>query len=96
MERIKNHFSGAGYSTKRGVINLQFDNNAPPPPEITEAHTDAHIIGVILVKQCGLKKGIDMFGEKAYATVVEEITQIHELETYEPIMASDLSWEEKK
>ena len=28
----KNHSAGAGYSTKRGVINLHFDDDAPPPP----------------------------------------------------------------
>ena len=96
MERIKNHFSGVGYSTKRGVINLQFDNNDTSPPKMREAHTDAHIIGFILVQQYGIKKGIELFVEKSDAAVVKELTQIHELETYEPIMASDLSWEEKK
>ena len=34
MDRIKNQFAGAGYSTKRGVINLQFDDDTPPPPEM--------------------------------------------------------------
>ena len=53
MDRIKSHFAGAGYSTKRGVINLQFDEDAPPPPEMTEAHTDAHILGFIRVQQYG-------------------------------------------
>ena len=96
MDRIKNQFAGAGYSMKRGVINLQLDDNAPPPPEMTEAQTDAHIIGVILVHKYGIKKGMDLFGEKADTTVVKEPTQIHELETYEPILASDISWEEKK
>ena len=38
---------------------------------------------------------LELFCEKAYAAVVKELTQIHELETYEP-MASYLSWEEKK
>ena len=96
MDRIKNHFAGAGYSNKRGVINLKFDNDAPPPPDMTEANTDAQILGVIFVQQYGLNKGIEMFSEKAYAAVVKEFTQIHKLEMYEPIMASDLSWEEKK
>ena len=32
MDRITNQFAGAGYSTKRGVINLQFDVDAPTPP----------------------------------------------------------------
>ena len=39
-----------------------------------EAHTDTHIIGVILVKQYGIKKEIDMFVEKADAAVAEELT----------------------
>ena len=74
MDRIKDQFSGAIYSTKRGVINVQFDNDAPPPPKMTEAHTDAHILGFILVQQYGLKKGIEMFGEKADTAVVKELT----------------------
>ena len=81
MDRIKNQFATAGYSTKLGVINLQFDDDAPPPPKTTEAHTDAHILGVIFVQKYGIKKGIELFGEKAYAAVVKELTQIHKLDT---------------
>ena len=33
MYRIKNHFAGSGYSTKQDITNLQFDNDAPHPPE---------------------------------------------------------------
>ena len=86
MDRIKNQFAGNGYSTKRGVINLQFDDDAPPTPEITEAQTYAHMLGDILVQKYGLKKGVEVFVEKADAAVVKELTQIHKLETYEPIM----------
>ena len=46
---------------------------------MTEAHTGAHTIGVILVQQYGLKKGIELFGEKADADVVKDLTQIHEI-----------------
>ena len=60
---------------------------------MTEAQTDAHILGVILVHQYGLKKGMELFVEKADAAVVKDITQIHELDTYETILDSDLSWE---
>ena len=58
MDCIKNQFSGSGYSTKQGVINLQFDDITPPPSEMTEAQIDAHILGVILVQIYGLKKGM--------------------------------------
>ena len=95
-DRIKNHFAGARYITKRGVIKLQFDNDAPASPKIMEAHTDAQILGFILVQKYGIKKGIELLSKKSDAAVVKELTQILELEMYEPIMASDLSWEEKK
>ena len=62
MDRIKNQFLGSGYSTKLGVINLKFDNDGPPPPKMTEAHTYAHILGVVFVQKYGLKKGIELFG----------------------------------
>ena len=74
MEHINNQFAGSRYSTKREVINLQFDDDTPPPSEITKAHTDAHILGVVLVQQYGLNKGIELFGEKADADVVKEFT----------------------
>ena len=63
---------------------------------MTESQTDVHIIGVILFKKYGLKKGMELFGEKSDAAVVKELTQMHELETYEPVLDSDLSWEERK
>ena len=58
---------------------------------MTEAQTDVNIIGFILVHQYGLKKGVELFGEKADAAFVKELTQIHKMETYEAILASDLS-----
>ena len=38
---------------------------------------------------------MELFGKKADATVVKELTQIHKLETYEPILYSDLSGTKK-
>ena len=35
MDHIKNHFVDARYSTKRGVINLQFDDDTPTPTKMT-------------------------------------------------------------
>ena len=94
MKRIKNRFSGARYSTKQGLINLQFDDDAPTPSKMTEDQIDAHILGVILVQQYGLNNGMELFSKKADAAVIKELTQIHELKTYEPNMASNLSWED--
>jgi len=79
-DRIRNQFAGAGYNTKRGVINLQFEY-APPPNTATEEEQDTHIIGVMLVQQYSLKKGTELFGERADAAVKKELTQINDLET---------------
>ena len=72
-----------------GVINLQFDDGAPLPLKMTEAQTYAHMLGVVLVQQYGLNKRVELFSEKADADVLKELKQIHELETYEPILSSD-------
>ena len=63
---------------------------------MTEEQLDAHILGVIMAQQHGLKKGIQIFGDKVNVAVQKELKQIHELETNEPTLASDLSWEDKK
>jgi hypothetical protein len=95
-DRFRSKFAGAGYSTKRGVIHLQFDDNAPPPSHMIGAQLDAHILGVILVQKYSLKKGLEIFCDRASVAMVKELSEIHGLEVYEPILASDLSWEEKK
>ena len=85
---------GAGYSTKRGVINLELGPEGPPP-SFTEAQMDEHIVGVIFSQQHSLKKGRDLFGEKADTAITKELQQIHDLETYDPVYKSDLSQKEK-
>jgi hypothetical protein len=77
------------------VINLQFDN-APPPDTATEEERDADILGVILLQQYSLKKGTELFGDQADAADKKELTQINNLEKYQPILASSMSWEGEK
>ena len=43
-----------------------------------------------------MNKGIQLFGDKVDVAVQKELKQIHELETYEPMIASNLSWEDNK
>ena len=49
-----------------------------------------------MTQQYSMKKAKELFGDKADAAVMRELTQISEFETYVPLKASDLSWEEKK
>ena len=91
----KSQFMGAGYSTKRGVVNLELGPERPPP-SFTEAQLDEHIVGVVFSQQNSLKKGRGVFGEKADTAITKELQQIHDLETYDPVYKSDLSQKEKK
>ena len=49
-----------------------------------------------MAQQHGLNKGLHLFGDKVYVAVQKYLNPIHELETYEPTIASDLSWEDKE
>ena len=63
---------------------------------ITEEQLDAQTAGFIMAQQNGLQKGVQIFGDKANVAVQKELKKIHKLETYEPMLALDLPWEDKK
>ena len=86
---------GAGYSTKRGVINLELGPEGPPPSFI-EAQLDEHIVGVVFSQQHSIKKGRELFREKSDTAITKELQKIHNLETDDPVYKSDLSQKEKK
>ena len=89
-------YSGAGYSTKRGVINIQVNRAAPPPPAMTEEECESHVVGIVLAQMYNLRKGIEFFGESADEAVHTELTQVDEFETYQPMHKHELSEEDHK
>ena len=96
MDDILNQYAGAEYGTKRGLINLVFDDNAPPSSELSPEEIDSHILGIILTNQYNLKKGKELFGDRADEAVMAELSEIDGLETYEPQRIEDLTYEDKK
>ena len=82
---VRDQFAGAGYSTKKGVLHFNFNEDTPCPTEMTEEQSDAYIVGVILAHQYSLEKGLELFDEKIDTAVTKELTQIHNMETYEPV-----------
>ena len=44
-----------------------------------------------MAQQYSMKKAKELFGDKADAAVMRELTQINEFETYVPLKASELS-----
>merc|ERR1712086_476948 len=95
-DEILNQYAGAGHGTKRGFINLVFDEDAPPPSELSPEEIDSHILGVILANQYNLKKGKELFGDRCDKAVMDELSEIDGLETYEPQRIEDLTYETKK
>ena len=59
-EELENQFAGAGYCTKRGVINLNMQG-ITPPPKMTESQIESHLVGVVMAQQYSMKKAKDTF-----------------------------------
>ena len=95
-DEILSQYAGARYGAKRGFINLVFDDNAPPPSELSSEEIDLHILGVILANQYNLKKGKELFGDRCDKAMMAELSEIDGLETYEPQRIEDLSYKDKK
>ena len=51
---------------------------------------DVHIVGLIMTQKYSLKKGVELISERAEEATVKELSQIHSMDTYTPIHASDL------
>ena len=93
-DNILNQYAGAGYGTKQDFMNLVFDENAPPPSELSPEEIDLHVLGVILANQYNLKKGKELFGNRCRKAVMTELSEIDGLETYEPQTIKDLSYKD--
>ena len=63
---------------------------------MTESQIESHLVGVVMSQQYSGKKAKELFGDKADAAVMRELNQINNFETYVPLKASNLLWEEKK
>ena len=84
------------YDTVRGVLHIQTSEGEPIFSKMSEEDCDAHIIGVLMAEHYSTKKAKELFGDSVDDAIMKELKQIHSFETYEPLKASDLSWEEKK
>ena len=78
------------------MVHFNVDDDAPPLKVMTEEQSDAHVVGVIFAQHFSLKKGLELFGDKANVAVQKELTQIHKIDTYEPVHKSDLTFEDRK
>ncbi len=77
-----------------GVIHLNLDQEPEVEP-MTHEETQEHIVGLIMSNQYSLKKGLELFGEKAEAATEKELQQIHDMDTYTPMHPDELTKLEK-
>ena len=77
-----------------GVIHLNLDQDHQERV-MEQGDIDEHIVGLIMAHQYTLKKGIELFGEKAEEATVKELKQIHDMDTYTPLDPKTLTKEEK-
>ena len=95
-DNIDCQYAGAGYITKQGVVHFNVNDDAPPLKVMTEEQSDAHVVGDIFAQHFSLRKGLELFGNKAGVAVQKELTQIHKMDTYKPVHKSDLTFEDRK
>ena len=58
---------------------------------MNEDECKAHVVGLILAQMYSLKKGTELFGEKAEKATMTELSQIDDFETYFPLHKHKLS-----
>ena len=63
---------------------------------MSEEEVDAHLLGIALVTQYNIKKGRELFGQKADDVILKEPTEIDSFETYQPLHADSLTEEQKR
>ena len=80
---------------QNGVINLGLNEMSHLVSEMSKFEVDEHITGLIMAHQYSLKKGIQLFGNRAEEATVKELKQIHDMDTYTPLDPKTLSQEEK-
>ena len=76
---------------KQGVIAMELtDDSKDALRQMLEQEIESHIIGVVLTQQYNLRKGLEIFGDRAEAAVDAELSQIHSLNAFVPKFTKDL------
>ena len=80
-----------------GVLNVNLDDTVKTPARkwMDYRSLDENLLGVVLIQQYNMKKGLEMFGDQAEEVTNNELQQIHEFGTYIPMDEKSLSRENK-
>ena len=53
-------------------------------------------MGVVLIYNFNMKKGIAIFGDRSETKVMKYLQKIHDMNNYEPMDASTLTYQDRK
>ena len=79
-----------------GVLVISCSIRMPPTIRIPPKEIYSHILGVVLANQYNLKKRKELFGKRADEAVMNELSEIDCLNSYEPQRIKNLTYEDKK
>ena len=93
---IQDMYQGMGCSAKKGFINVEVSQGAKPLRQMNGEEGKAHVVGLVLAQMYSLRKGTELFGEKAEQATMTELSQIDDFETYRPLHKHDLSEQDRR
>ena len=89
-------YQGVGYNIKKGFINIEVGQGARPLRQMNDKECKAQVVGLILAQMYSLRKGTELFGEKAEQATMTELSQIDDFETYRPLHKHELSKQDRR
>ena len=80
-----------------GVLNVNLDAPVKSPVSncMDDSSLDEHLLGVVLVQQYNMRKGLELFGDQSEESTKNELQQINDFDTYIPMDAKSFSREDK-
>ena len=74
---VQGIYEGAGCNIKKGVIHIEVNKGAPPPRQMSkEEECKCHVVGLVLAQMYNLRKGTELFGERADKVVLNKLSQV--------------------
>ena len=93
---IDDMYQGVEYITKKGFIKIEVGKGPRPLRQMSNKECEAHVVGRVLSQMYSLRKGTELFGEKAEPATMTELPQIDDFERYRPLHKYDLSKQDRR
>lgn len=96
---VQGMYKRAGYNTKKGVIHIEVNKDAPPPQQMSEEECKCQVVGLVSAQMYSLRKGVVLsylVRELTKRYTLKALSQVDEFETYQPVHKHELSKEDRK